>query len=196
LTKGWVFYYKGAKISYGAIIMHACMPLIPSQVLADAYEYGLVGARTFESTFRSLHLLGEGWVAGLKTAIDTAPSFKGMPEDIPGFAAALANDPSDSMLRASKSAKRRKTSVFDTHPADKDRVDAAKSAGAKGVFDSDLPASALFMNFPALCRNATFDFYRQAFSPTIKPDYLVPNEGLLELGRRHAGYVAAPARTY
>jgi Zn-dependent protease with chaperone function len=163
---------------------------------ADAYEYGLVGTKSFESTFRSMHLLNEGWQAGIRSAISMAPTFRGMPEDIPQFAATLAADPSDSMLRAGKKARRGKTGLFDTHPSDKDRIAAGRASGAKGVFDSDLPASALFTNFPALCRNATFDFYRQVFSPTIKPDYLIPNEGVLELGRRFAGCVAPPSKTF
>ena len=163
---------------------------------ADAYEFGLVGAKTFESTFRSMHYLGEGWAAGIKTAIDTAPSFHGLPEDIPGFAAAIAAAPSGAMLQADKKARKHKSGVFDTHPSPKDRIAAAKAAGAPGVFESDLPASALFTNFAALCKNSTFDFYRHAFSPTIKLNCLVPNDGLLELGRRHAGCVAAAARTF
>ena len=51
------------------------------------------------------------------------------------------------------------TSLLATHPADRDRVAAAKRYGAEGVIAIDAPATVLFDDFAATSRELSMEFY-------------------------------------
>jgi Zn-dependent protease with chaperone function len=176
----WLCFQLGCLVSMGL--------LRRQEFDADAYEYGVVGTDTFVATTKKLPHLTAGWHIGIQTAFEKAPMLEKFPEDLPGFAATLAADPSSDMKRFAKKSRKRATGLFDTHPADKDRIEAARRAAAEGTYHVDLPASALFANFDELCPNVTFDFFHGMLHGAISRRHMVPNEELLPLGRQIAGH--------
>lgn len=72
------------------------------------------------------------------------------------------------------------TGLLDTHPADSDRIRFARQEAAPGMFHADYPASSLFCHFDSICKNVTWDFYREALGPQIKPSDVHPVDILLK----------------
>jgi len=72
-----------------------------------------------------------------------------------------------------------KASLFDTHPADKDRIESARAEQAPGVFFSDLPATVLFGQFDLTAKYVTEDFYRGIFGPHFQASAMHETEALL-----------------
>jgi hypothetical protein len=68
----------------------------------------------------------------------------------------------------------RTTGLIDTHPADKDRIAAAKDEATDGIFKLDGPASDVFAAFDSLSRAVTFDYYRSLFGHNVTREILVP----------------------
>jgi Zn-dependent protease with chaperone function len=72
-----------------------------------------------------------------------------------------------------------KTALFDTHPADRDRVASAQRENAPGIFRLTYPAAFLFRNFPALCRAATLDLYKELFGKKFDPATMASVDDLI-----------------
>ncbi len=73
----------------------------------------------------------------------------------------------------------RETGIFDTHPADKDRIASAEHENAPGIFRLVHPAAFLFRSFPAVCRVPPVDLYRELFGREFKADTLASVDDLL-----------------
>jgi hypothetical protein len=72
-----------------------------------------------------------------------------------------------------------KTGLFDTHPADKDRIASAQAEQATGVFHNDEPASVLFRHFTAISQGVTWDFYRDIFGNDFQQSQMHSTDDLL-----------------
>ena len=72
----------------------------------------------------------------------------------------------------------RETSLFDTHPADKERIASAEREQAPGIFRLKHPAEFLFRSFPNLCRVTTIDLYRELFERDFNADTLASVDDL------------------
>ncbi len=72
-----------------------------------------------------------------------------------------------------------KTGLLDTHPADRDRVTNAEREAAAGIFRLAYPAAHLFRNFPALCRAATLDLYKELFGRKFDPSTMASVDDLV-----------------
>jgi hypothetical protein len=83
------------------------------------------------------------------------------------------------LRRVQRDGQETRTKIFDSHPADRDRVAAAQREAAEGVLHCDLPAASLFVHYDALCRNVTWDVYRQMFGSRLQPSVMHPVEELL-----------------
>jgi hypothetical protein len=71
------------------------------------------------------------------------------------------------------------TGLFDTHPADKDRIASAHAEQAAGVFHDDEPASVLFRHFNAISQGVTWDFYRDVFGNDFQQNQMHSTDDLL-----------------
>jgi Zn-dependent protease with chaperone function len=71
-----------------------------------------------------------------------------------------------------------KTRWFDTHPADRDRIATVEGENAPGIFRLKHPAELLFRSFPALCRAATVDLYRELFGREFEAETLASVDNL------------------
>lgn len=136
---------------------------------ADRHEVRLVGVRTFEKTFRRMAVMN----AAAEEAAEIITSCwynDRYPEDYAALVVGLADtmstrdrdDVYDEMEEAG-------TGLFDTHPSFEARLASAEKEDTRGVFDIDLPASALFRNLPKLSAAASIDLYKAIFGRGIQP---------------------------
>ena len=86
--------------------------------------------------------------------------------------------PKEAQDYLAKRTSERETGVFDTHPADKDRIASAERENAAGIFRLKHPAAFLFRSFPALCQATTVDLYRELFGREFKADTLASVDDL------------------
>lgn len=147
---------------------------------ADRYEARLVGPKVFESTVRDLISLGAAYQRSLSD-LSGLWQERRLADSLPHLVAAnhhrLARQISgqiDELISAGK------TGLFDTHPADCDRIASAARERGEGIFFSDLPATALFRDFAALEKEASFSFYREVLGDDLQPQDLVPASEALE----------------
>ena len=156
----WVFMVAGHGVS--------CFLLRRMEFDADRSEARLVGTRTFEKTFRRLATLG----AAAEEAGDILHRCyekERYPDDLPALVVGLASSMStrerervlDELVDA-------RTGLFDTHPSFSDRLASVEDEDPPGVFDTDLPAAALFRQLPKLTESASVDHYRGLFGGGIQ----------------------------
>lgn len=170
----WVLMWLGNVLS--------CFMLRQMEFDADRYEARLAGSDTFESTARRLRILNmasmfaksqlsDSWNEG--RLADNLPALIVLKElELP----AAVNKSIEESLADSK------TGIFDTHPAESDRIASALAEESPGIFRLDAPAELLFHNFSRLCQNSTFDLYREVFGDGVKRERLYP---VAEIERRH-----------
>lgn len=85
---------------------------------------------------------------------------------------------------------------FATHPTARHRIAQALREKGVGVFSSDLPASALFADLPALERTATLAFYRSVVGEEVRPGDLIPVQALRDRQQQGAEERSALARFF
>ncbi len=133
-----------------------CFMLRQMEYDADSYEIKLAGSETFESAAKQLHVLGAALGHSYKEMRVGWNLNKRLPENFPGYLMNhLSKLPPATRAKLEDTAGMGKTSVFDTHPSDGDRIRQARRAGEPGVFDLNAPAAALFTNFDALAKQVT-----------------------------------------
>jgi Zn-dependent protease with chaperone function len=169
----WVLMYVGNVVS-GFLLRQM-------EFDADRYEAQLAGSETFKSTVYRLMELN---VAQAKSQCDFGAFFRDgrLADNLPKLISInLARLPEEARRDIDKYIKNHKTSLFDTHPCDRDRIENAKRENAPGLFQASAPASVLFRHFDLLCRNVTWDTYCEVFGPQLKQDMLHPLDALLDL---------------
>ncbi len=138
----------------------SCFMLRQMEFDADRYEARLVGGETFESTCRELTRLGVSYQQSLSD-LSTAWQEGRLADSLPAMVGAHRRLMDAELLRhLDQQVTSHKTGLVDTHPADKDRIAGARREGRGGVFRSELPATALFRDFPQLAAGVSLDFYR------------------------------------
>lgn len=152
---------------------------------ADCHQTRLIGSETFASTFRRL---GELSVAHQITFSDLQQFWDEgrLADDLPALVVANVSKITPEIRKEMrKQEEQGRTGLFDTHPADRDRMARAVAENTEGLIDiaampSEIPASALFGNFERLSKQVTLNFYREVLGPQIQPDVLHPVSHLLE----------------
>jgi Zn-dependent protease with chaperone function len=151
---------------------------------ADRYEAHLGGSETFAQTARRLIVLN---IAAQGAHADLGEFYRDgrLADNLPKLIVAnIAQLPSDVQKKIDQMIAESETGLFDTHPADRHRIANAARQRAAGVFRVELPATALFANFDALAKAATWDFYCEIFGKKIAPSKLHPIDGLLKRQQR------------
>jgi Zn-dependent protease with chaperone function len=146
---------------------------------ADRSEARLAGSDTFESTARRLVVLN---VANQGAEADLGSFYQEgrLGDNLPRLIMAnVERIPPEVHKHIDQMIDESTTGVFDTHPADKDRIASARRENARGVFRLEMPASVLFSGFEELSRNVTWDFYRAIFGPQFKPSDMHSTDDLL-----------------
>lgn len=167
------------------MIGHAlsCFLLRQMEIDADLNATRLVGTECFAASSRRVLMLA---TAANHADLLTLISWKKcghVPEDLSALTAALADGISrEDALKVETELMKKKTGLFDTHPAHADRLASAARENAAGVFHLDGPAMMLFQDFPRLSQAASLDFYRQVIGKRVKRDALVPITALFGNG--------------
>jgi len=139
---------------------------------ADRYEARMVGSVTFaETTGRivELNLASEAAHAELESSWRE----RRLPDDFPRLTGIEAAKIPGPLLAAVVDARRsRRAGLFDTHPADGERIARAQAEGPEGIFLLGGPATDLFRDFDALAKAATFDYYRSILGREVTREQL------------------------
>lgn len=146
---------------------------------ADRHEARLVGAAEFEATSRRLPELMLG-MNGAEVAASGWAARGRLGDDLPRLMLAmLERVPYRELKKVTDKLEERKTGLFDSHPAQRDRIASARREEAPPVFVGALPATVLFTDFDTLARNVTGDVYRHQFGSRFKPTAMCPLQELL-----------------
>jgi Zn-dependent protease with chaperone function len=138
----------------------SCFMLRQMEFDADRFETQVAGTAAFASTTRRLHLLNVAWQRTLSRQQDAFLT-KRLVDDLPGLVAVETKRlPGQVEKSVEQALVASKTGWFDTHPSDRDRVQASKELAAPGVLIADAPATALFRDFTTTARKRTAAYYR------------------------------------
>ena len=143
----WVLMTAGHAIS--------CLALRQMEYDADAYETQVAGSETFERTSKDIVLLS---VASQHAHGQLAATWqeRRLADDLSALIVSCRSSFDQSTVETiDQHSSGAKTGIFHTHPSDADRIAAATRLGAPGIFDSDAPATALFVDFDATSREVT-----------------------------------------
>jgi Zn-dependent protease with chaperone function len=181
-----------------------CFALRQMEYDADAYETQIAGSDAFATTAARLAELNAAselahrQLSGTwneRRLVDDVPSL--IVARLVAFDQATLDDIRDRALS-------RKTRLLDTHPADADRIAAARRADVHGLFDLDAPAGSLFSDFSEVSRDATRRHYSQMIGPALEharlqtmADYTArdrADHGAVEALQTVFGQVLAPDR--
>lgn len=88
------------------------------------------------------------------------------------------------------------TGRFDTHPADKDRIESARLENAAGIFQQDGPATVLFQDAAATCQAVTTDVYEEIFGTSFRRCAVHSLDDLLARQNRDQESIRAMARYF
>jgi Zn-dependent protease with chaperone function len=164
---------------------------------ADTYDFQLTGSETFETTTIKLNILRECLHRAYKDARSTWNINKELPENFPAFL--LRHEslmPAIAKQNISDRVGFAKTRWFNTHPCDAERIQRARIAAESGVFDLELPATELFVNFEAVAKQVTILHYADDLNVPIALAKLVPahKPSIPEPTEEKPRVIAMPAR--
>ena len=190
------------------VLMHvghaaSCALLRQMEFDADRCEALLGGSAASESATRRLRV---AMFARSGAMADVADRWREgrLPDNLPRLIEAnIPQLPPEIVKVVDEALETERTKLFDTHPADRDRIAAVRALDAAGVFRLDGPATALFRDFDALAREATADHYLGLLGDEFKVEQLQPYrsvvagvEGVMEarkaFGRVYAGAPCVP----
>ena len=138
----------------------SCFMLRQMEFDADRFETQVAGTEAFASTTRRLHLLNVAWQRTLSRQQDAFMT-KRLVDDLPGLIAVETRRlPGQIEKSVEQALVTSKTGWFDTHPSDRDRVQASTELAAPGVLAADAPAPTLFRDFAATAQKRTEAYYR------------------------------------
>ena len=141
---------------------------------ADRYEANITGSAEFERSMRRLTELGFGDAIGIKRLGELWQA-GGLPDNHPRFVAAITDHlPDEAVAKIRELVDVSKTGMFDSHPASKDRIEAANKLEAERIFTIDRPATHLFTDFDKLARSGTRSMYKRLFRKAFNKEMLVP----------------------
>ena len=96
------------------------------------------------------------------------------------------------MTLSARSSRNQKPGCLIDHPSDQQRIAAAHALADPGVFQTDLPARAIFSNFDAAAKGVTWDYYCSIFGKLVDPKSLHSTDELMV--RTEGEQAAAKAR--
>lgn len=159
---------------------------------ADQFEIGLAGAAEFAATFDRMSELSLG--AQLAEKATTQFLREGsVPDNCAKFVLYQTGELPRELLNAYLDATRSESVPWtSTHPSQAERIAKAQQSEATGKFELDCPASVIFDDFTALCREFTRQTYRRADGRMPAMDELTSVDELIATQQeRRARYAQA-----
>ena len=146
---------------------------------ADRHEARLAGSDVFASTSRQIALLSVASQAA-RSDLDDFYREGRLCDDLPKLILHNSSRFSPEVLhKIDQMAERTKTGWLDTHPCQQERIASAAAEQAAGIFRLEMPASVLFADYDAQCRQVTLDYYREIFGEQLSVDKVFPVDQLL-----------------
>jgi predicted Zn finger-like uncharacterized protein len=148
---------------------------------ADRYEARMVSGRTFATTMQRIRLIGLA-EQGAQADVWSSWQQRRLPDNYPKLVMTNIPQIHESLIAVSRMASEtRRTGLFDTHPADKDRIARARrEEPGPGIFHLDGPATDVFRDFDTLAKSATFAMYKSMLRLAITKDQLFEVAELVE----------------
>lgn len=186
---GWIFYLTRLSVWLTRRILwllmvtgHAVSGFLLRQMEydADRHEARVAGSDIFASTARQLSVLGvahQGALSDLGQFYDEGRLGDNLPKLI---ALNVEQIPAKLLKKLQDHEATAETSIFDTHPADRDRIASAARENSNGIFALPSPASHLFRRFDFHARAVTWDFYKEVFGEELKKESIHPVDQLVE----------------
>lgn len=141
---------------------------------ADLCQIRLVGSATFEATFRTLRVIDFAWKQ-VQADIVFQHKENQLPDNLPRqLESAVSQIPDEFRATLAIEADTTETADFALIPAEKDRLAAAHTAAAAGIYACPLPATALFDDFDALAKDVTWEYYLVELGPPLERRFLQP----------------------
>lgn len=157
----------------------ASMLLRQMEFDADRYETLIAGSDDFAKTSHALTAINIA-TRDAYDSVGTAWAEKRLPDNLPKLIAVSHGKISpqghkkiDEIIAGGK------TGWFDTHPADAQRVAAAKSLAAPGLFQVEGPATELFKEYDELAKRVTLAHYFELIGRQVQPQHLTPVEEVI-----------------
>lgn len=173
ITKGilWLLMTAGAAIS--------SYMLRQMEFNADQYEAAVAGSDGFEATVKKLQTMNVATSMAFDS-LSSAWSEGRLPDSLPVLIQNKVKDVTPEIKEHLKKKQlREQTSLFDSHPADQDRILAVRQMRAKGIVEGELSARVLFRDFAAVSRLATLDFYKEELGDEFNPASVRPVDDVL-----------------
>ncbi|MFO0942766.1 MAG: M48 family metalloprotease [Pirellulales bacterium] len=139
---------------------------------ADQHEIRLAGSDRFVSTAQKLPRLA---VAYQEAAMQMQHAFadERLVNHLPALVGINFDQQSAEILqKLDEHSASEKSSWFDTHPLNRDRIARAEQSASRGIMSLDIPASQLFQDYDALAKNVTRQFYVEIFEGEFKDSML------------------------
>lgn len=158
---------------------------------ADSYEARVSGSASFAPTFDRIIELSAS-MSSATGELQHRWRARQLPDNIPALV--LATDrsiPDDARSRLVQSARGRRTGLFDSHPSTSDRIRRVEKQNEPGIFSLDAPATALFKDFDAVCRRASYLHYRAILGESVMAATFIPTSGVIQDQRRDSDMHAA-----
>ena len=202
---GWIFYLAMLFVWLSRRVLWCLMMighLVGSYMLrqmefdADRYETRLAGTDAFRQTVHQLQLLG---ISNNKAFSDLREFYREgrLGDNLPKLITANAKQmPAKLKQEIEKSIAESETGWFDTHPSDRDRIANSEREDTDGIFQVELPASALFADFEAQSKATTWEFYRGEFGNKLERERLRPVEEMLAKQQESQAAQAATERYF
>jgi Zn-dependent protease with chaperone function len=144
---------------------------------ADAYELKMSGTETFIATTRRLRQLNLGVAAAQQQMLGKWKAERRLFDQLPDFIVSRANEvPAEVQERHLSETLRRRTRLFDSHPADAERIRRARAADERGMFHDAASAASLFTDFSGLSRRVTVAHYQRLLGADFSERWLVSTE--------------------
>ena len=179
----WALMHAGNAIS--------CFMLRQMEFDADGYETKVAGSAAFESVVMKLRELNAGAQLAVAEARQGWASHR-LPEDYPLLVRHKAGTlPEASHKLLTEQMNSAKTGWFHTHPADPDRIRAARALNEPGVFTITRPAAELFSDFSATSREVTRHLYENNWKLKFTAENLVSSGEMLDESAANAEAGAA-----
>lgn len=167
----WCFMMAGYAISAGLMRQ--------MEYDADRYEFNLVGSKTFGETSQEMHRLAAAQALALEAMFQFFTKGR-LADDMVLLTQDARNSMSyDVIQKIRDQTQNDKGSWFDTHPTNAQRIARADAAAAEGCFALERPARELMTHYAALCKNVTWDFYRDQLGTQLSPDQLEPTANIV-----------------
>lgn len=149
---------------------------------ADQYEGRVSGSAAFRKT--SLNMYALEWASDMAFR-DLGVSWREsrLSDDLPAMIVArVAEIPKrpKTAAKVKQSIMESKAEWFHTHPSTKDRIERIEAHNFPGLLHTQTPATALFNNFPGLCKAATLAFYQEAIDEKIDNANLATTEEVVQ----------------